>query len=428
MVDSKGFVACLSFGKATITVTSIDNKEIKDSVDLTVVSGGSNDNYKVDTHVTDKIDMQKVNYTGSLDSLPGKSTNSKLLAIPVEFSDYPFASDIKDDINTLCNGNNEDGTTGYWESISSYYSKSSYGKLDFSVTVGDIYRPINPDTNEQYKASDMKNKPYTVVLDFLRDAVSAYKAATGSTCQEFDSDSNGFIDSVYLIYSTPSYAVVSSLNHGIFWAWTFWDYKESPVIDNPIANAFFWASQNFMDEEGKNVIDAHTFIHETGHLLGANDYYNYDSSNQAPMGKIDMMDYNIGDHSMWTKMSFGWVDPIVVTGDARITIKSSQAQDDVILLVPDNWNGTPFDEMLTLKLSTPRGLNELDSKPKYTESRPLVYTKPGLKLLHVDSRIMETNNWTYVDSNTYTPSTKNWQIAAANTDDFSHDGTAEILP
>ncbi|MFA6662467.1 MAG: hypothetical protein WCS56_05495, partial [Bacilli bacterium] len=78
-----------------------------------------------------------------------------------------------------------------------------------------------------------------------------------------------------------------------------------------------------MDEKGKGIVDAHTFIHETGHLLGAEDYYNYRGTSQ-PLGGLDMMDYNIGDHNLWTKMEYGWVDPIVVTGNAKVTIKTSQ--------------------------------------------------------------------------------------------------------
>jgi M6 family metalloprotease-like protein len=419
-VNEKGLVTCLGPGSATIMVTSKDNPEVHDSVLLTALDGY--DDYEIDTHVSDKIKMQGLKNTQGCDAIPGKGKKTKLLAIPVEFSDYPFSSSIKSDINTLCNGNNEDGTTGYWESISYYYRKSSYGNLDFSVTVGDVYRPINSATEKQYKTSDLKTENYTKVWEFLRGGVNAYKAATASSCKEFDSDGNGFIDAVYLIYSAPDYMVDDKLNSSIFWAWAFWDSDQSPSYDSPTANNFFWASSDFMKESGDKVIDAHTFIHETGHLLGANDYYSYNyKSNKSPIGGIDIMDSTIGDHNMWTKMSYGWVNPIVVKGDARITIKSTEAQGDVILLAPDGWNGTSFDEMITLELSTPTGLNELDYKNRLANHKN-TYAKPGVKALHVDSRIMDEATMNYADISTYSSSTKDWQIGAANTDDY--DGTS----
>ena len=172
-----------------------------------------------------------------------------------------------------------------------------------------------------------------------------------------------------------------------------------------------------MDEKGKGIVDAHTFIHETGHLLGAEDYYNYRGTSQ-PLGGLDMMDYNIGDHNLWTKMEYGRVDPIVVTGNAKVTIKTSQLAGDVILLAPDGWNNTPFDEMITLEMYSPTGLNLLDATSSYQGVFPLQYTKPGIKALHADSRLMDSG-FHYRTTTAIGEDSDPIYFAACNTDDYT---------
>jgi len=60
-------------------------------------------------------------------------------------------------------------------------------------------------------------------------------------------------------------------------------------------------------------IDAHMLVHETGHMLGLEDYYSY-SGLENPCGGVDMMDLNVGDHDAYSKMVLGWVNPYVVDG------------------------------------------------------------------------------------------------------------------
>ena len=138
-------------------------------------------------------------------------------------------------------------------------------------------------------------------------------------------------------------------------------------------------------ENNNKLVDAHTLIHETGHLLGLEDYYDYDGK-MGTAGGLDMMDNNIGDHTAYSKYSLGWTNPYVVTGDSEITIKPFESSGDMIL-IKDDWNHSAMDEYLLIEFYTPTGLNAKDAEAKYAGIYPIMFQKPGIKVYHIDSRL-----------------------------------------
>ncbi len=146
-----------------------------------------------------------------------------------------------------------------------------------------------------------------------------------------------------------------------------------------------------MDEFGDDNLDAHTYIHETGHLLGLKDYYSTLSPYDSPLGCVDMMDNNIGDHSAFTKFSLGWSKPIVVKEEKTITLPSFEESGDFILLTNDNFNGTPFDEYFTIEYITPTGLNKEDYSSPYKGNGLQGYSKGGVRISHIDNRAINSS-------------------------------------
>jgi hypothetical protein len=150
-----------------------------------------------------------------------------------------------------------------------------------------------------------------------------------------------------------------------------------------------WISTQFMNEGvDAPAVDAHTFTHESGHLLGLPDYYSYDFSGigaRAAQGGIAMMDLNIGDQDSFSKIALGWSDPYYVTEDCVVELKPNEASGDCILLA-DNWNGTAFDEYILLDLETPTGINKMDAETAYP-GRQKYYNTPGIRAYHVDARL-----------------------------------------
>jgi len=405
-------------GTATVKVSSVHNPSLFKNVTVNVTDTTfyGNETYKVTSDITSSFTLQDVKQSMSLDAMPvDKCDDIDLLVILADFTDYPWDNEsgtkMLNDVNTMFNGlSAEDPTTGVWESVASFYNKSSYGKLNLNFHVSNtIYH-----TGRAAKDQTSGNGLSAVIA---KEAFTEYKTNNKTDGKEFDKDGNGIIDGVYIIYSAPDYQKNPDLNNQLFWAYVSWT-GASANIEQPVINHYMWASYDFIYESGKNKIDAHTFIHETGHMMGADDYYNYNtSSKQMPMGGIDMMDMNIGDHNTWTKMEYGWVKPIYVNGNARVTIKSSQVQGDCII-INDSWNGTPFDEMIVLELSTPTGLNWKDATYNLTSGRPKVYTAPGVKMMHVDARLMSglSSSSPYYDHPKTSKMSTPHDIGAANTD------------
>ena len=362
--------------------------------------------------VNENINFYKIGKCNEEALLPSKG-KFHLLVLPIEFSDCPFGESRLNDIRTAFSGSSED--TRYWESLESFYEKSSYGKLDFEFTFADPCVLARTPMEWFNQNKDKTAKPGTRFRDApemmgqlaLQSAVRNYKNNTGDDCLKFDSDDDGFIDACLMIYSchdssasrreaNPYYPEITDKNTygSLFWAFQYTD-QSSPTgnLLSPVGNRYFWASYDFFYEgvkEGQGV-DAHTLIHETGHILGTDDYYNYANNETAnPCGNLMMMAANILDHDSFTKMTFGWTSPYVATGDTEIVLHPFESTGECLLLA-DSWNGTSYDEYVLFELYTPTGLNELDANNSYSGKQG--YSRPGIIAYHIDARLVKARSF-----------------------------------
>lgn len=374
--------------------------------------GEWNTNYS-DSNVDFNYEANKNVKLTDLDINTPTTGTQPVLVIPVTFTDKTFSDTELEEIKSLCGGTAED--TNYWESLGSFYEKSSYGKLKLDFTYMD---PVSMDVSAQtfYNSYGKKQtdsnagKPAAVAM---KKAIKAYKKANSdSSTKKFDTDGDGYIDSVIMIYAetyTPSYDKTST-----YWAYRYWDvYSDNYVYEgdfpdastsSPVGCSYFWASLDFFYEgtgtrKSHTGIDSHTLIHEFGHMLGADDYYNSDDNGTKEVtgGKI-MMAYNVLDHDAFNKLQYNWVKPHYVHGSAEVTISSFESSGDCILIAdPDGWNGTAFDEYVLIELFTPTGLNELDSETVYPGRASMGqtgYDEAGVRMWHVDNRLAKVSSST----------------------------------
>ena len=323
-----------------------------------------------------------------------------LLVIPVTIPGYEkmYASknndtelskeQVVEDINKAFFGKTED--TGY-ESVASFYEKSSYGKLRLSGTVTPFFDVVEDGGLNYTMAAQIT---LSETLNVVEKAIDWAKNVQKINLSDYDNDNDGFIDGVWLVYSAPNYTnngpVTDDYN---FWAYTYWGNQDKKGnLKDPIYNLFGWASYDFMYENyGYGKVDAHTFIHEMGHFLGLSDYYS-DDSKYNPIGKVDMMDGNIIDHNSYSKMVLGWTKPYLVLGNGEIELSSMQNENACIVIPSDSYtfdgkNFDPFGEYVLLELYTNEGLNEKDSLTKLNNERPLAMNEKGVRIYHTDNRL-----------------------------------------
>ena len=335
--------------------------------------------------------------------------DAKLLLIPVWFNDSATFVDadkkdtLRQDIRTAFFGNETE--TG-WHSVSSFYKEESQDRLNLTGTVSDWY---NISSSASLFAAD-STTDLTSGLVYL--ATEWYFNNHDDNRSSYDTDGDGYLDGVMLIYAAPDYITYKNKGAGYgadkenLWAYVSYTSLGASV-SKPAVNVFMWASYDFMYNEtlaktktGHNygygdtshcLIDAHTYIHEMGHVFGLEDYYDY-ASVTSYAGRFSMQDYNVCGHDGFSALALGWADPYIPTRSDEIILNDFQSSHELILLTPE-WNeyNSAFDEYLLLELYTPTGLNNQDVTYNYKRTG----TAPnavGIRLWHVDAKLFKANS------------------------------------
>ena len=357
--------------------------------------------YDANTFDSDNLQDKLLAYDGSI-GLPSTG-NIDCLVVPVQFSDtQAITSADLEKLNKAFNGTAAD--TG-WQSVSSYYALSSYNKLNLNYdiwgvnigTSGNVFTASHDSTyyNNYNQTVDVGDYTYTQygdevilleVLEWLEGQIDLTK---------YDTNNDGCIDAVYLIYSAD---VDYQSDSSIYWAYVTW-YSGNRQFDGKDAYYYLFAGFDFMDEdadradgteysgtiEGLN-INASTYIHETGHLMGLDDYYDYDMTvgSGEGLGGADMMDYTVGDHGVYSKIMLGWITPTVVTESKTFTIEPSTTSGDCLLVMLD-FDNSYFSEYLLIDLYSATGLNALHA----SQANSYLYdgASYGVRIYHVSSSV-----------------------------------------
>ena len=333
---------------------------------------------------------------------------NNLLVVPLKikgYEEYATSENLKK-INDSFFLEDSLNTLGYY-SLSEYYKISSYNKLSIK---GEVTPWIDLDlTTKEISSSSISNYTYDCGTYFPTEkAINYIKENLNIDLTKYDNDKDGFIDGVYFIYGCPTFLDDSSLSSSTFWNFTYYNVlnKDKASISSPVLMTYSWSSFDMLSKgSDKTKLDTHTYIHEFGHQLGLNDYY--DTSNNgglnpytSPMGGLDMMDNNVGDHSAFSKFALGWINPFVVSGDigsVEVKIGSLIESGECIILPTSNYNNTPFDEYLMIEYIKNDSINKVDStngypSTFYTDGRIIrFYSKNGIRITHIDARSVDTN-------------------------------------
>ena len=355
--------------------------------------------------------IYEINQKNGLNSFP-TTGNPKILVIPVSFTDYERYSteSYRKKIEKTFFVEDENDEESYkksetsWLSVAQYYYLSSGGNLKIRGKVADWFDVGIPSyelTKHRTENPDYRNSGEDGTWWLLNQAVEWYKTKYGDI-NTFDTDNDNYYDLIWMVYNCPYYNKDNGLS-STFWAFTF-AHKENYLLAsnvNKMPYIYCFASLHFIFEGyGQFGYDSHTYVHETGHALGLNDYYSLyagpkGGADSYPFGGVDMMDFNIGDHCSFSKYKLGWTSPKAVISTAGEYKLKSTSDTGEFFIISKNFAGHPFDEYFIIEYVTPTNINKGDYTNPYRGNGLQGYSKPGIRISHIDSRgirITKTNN------------------------------------
>ena len=307
-----------------------------------------------------------------------------VLVIPVEFSDVTAKSKGYDIATLYSAFASNDPNDGFY-SVYEYYNISSYGQLTIDFTILDNW--FKPSKSSSYYASSTDSEGDLNGDQIIIDEALAY-LSTIMDLSAFDSDGNGIIDAVVIVHTLDI-----DETKDFYWAYRYWNYYTDRngyyyEYDGVSANDYLWASFAFLYESydgngdpfytDKSVMNTYTFIHEFGHVLGADDYYDTSySGDDSPLMGMDVMDGMFGDHNAFTKINYGWITTsrlVVTSGSVTLSLEAFAKNGDTIIIA-NNWDEGlgAYQEYYIIVYYTDDGLNTGDDAGYFLREGIVVY-------------------------------------------------------
>ena len=377
-VSSTMFEGNISYGQNIITISVTDSDLNTSSYSFVVEMENKKDIINEDISTTNPYAMPtegKVN----------------VLVIPVAFPDYERNQTMLDDIEKGFFGTKSN--TG-WESLQSYYKKSSYGKLQIDGLVTDWYVPHNDVS--YYANYEDEDDYYNGATILMIEALTYFQHFYDLS--KFDSNDDGYLDAVYMIYNVGVGGNGSSSQESFYWAFTSWDYNaDQRNYADTVGFGYVFMGYDFFKQRTSYsntviAVNSETVIHETGHLFNLVDYYDYDEEdnvNGGGYGGCDMMDHNIGDHGPYSKILLNWVEPTVVTRSGIYRLQSFTSTGQTLLIPANGTFWSIYDEYYLIDFYTFSGLNALEMKSFFKTNRGYA----GIRVSHINSSLKYSSDY-----------------------------------
>lgn len=326
------------------------------------------------------------------------------LVIPINWSDEEATDEELLMMKEMVGRVSENGTvvdyTDDTESLSSYFDKSSYGKLNITSYFTDWYQSEFPFDEVKYNDLNMvleteyseSGEPIETV--FYQDVMTWLNETQTFDKELFDKDNNNLYDVVVFINAgdlslEESYAPMSFT--GAYAAYN--SYTAHGLTDGPDLglNTYLSVHTN---------LGAEALIHEFGHQLGLVDYYDVTYSGYDAVGGYDMQSINSGDWNPYSKYAVGWTTPIIVEDLAvgefvDIEIGSFAKTGDTIVIPAAGVEiDGPFNEYIMVDLLTDEGLSTYQVDKNFIGIQEGQY---GVRIYHVNS-VMERRDLQEGDS------------------------------
>jgi M6 family metalloprotease-like protein len=344
--------------------------------------------------------------------------NPRTLVILVDFPDCPHTGGTSlcpeavnstvDDVAEKFFGEGSPADAPY-ESLSAYYRRASHATLHIGGDVLGWYRA-------RYKRAYYEALEYPDGNEALMMEALDHYDDEGQDFAQYDNDDDGRLDAIFLKWTGPDNGWAN-----FWWAyqgdwWTNSDYR----IDGKSLGKYVWSWIENLNED-ETVYRPNTDIHETGHLLGLPDYYDYDASvgPQNGVGSFDMMDGVWGDHNAFSKTLLGWVDPIVVSrGTQRLGLRATSEAPEAVMVTPQAESGIFGD----LFIAEYRRLGTGNDPSRFANGTP---GTSGLAIWHVNAAL-DAQGLDFLNDNSYTNHKLLRLMEADGLEEIEHSNTSYV--
>ena len=309
----------------------------------------------------------------------------KILIIPIQFKASVYTKTYTTlDYNIM----NQRYFSDDSNSLKTYYKNASHDQLNISGEVAKTYVT----SLSSVTVNDYTNEDFSLFLTSVYDWT--INNNPNIDFSQYDSDNDGYIDSVHFMTNLNENAFNSLDSSGNLWPHMWYLNNDLRTDNKPSIDVYLCTSYGMINDT--------TAIHEQGHVFGVDDYYNYSESRADYVGGADMQDLNCFDWNSYSKLLMDWVKPYVVDGssdETTITIKPASTSGDCILIPANHstWNGSAYDEYLLIELFTNSGNNSpywsnwTTTSYQYGLYGATSLKEGGIRLYHVDSRLYGFN-------------------------------------
>ncbi len=304
--------------------------------------------------------------------------DTNILMFAVNFPDCVHQENYStEQIWEMAFGPENTGSSAYpLESISAYYARASYGRLNMQ---GDVYQYTTKYGSDSYVGNT------DGLLDEIMEALDSQIDYT-----KYDVNENGTMDTVIVALPGAASGRDTDGNGKEDWWPCSGGYYGQRYFDSVRAGNLCIGAWALSDRAGFNS----TWVHELGHAMGLPDYYKYENTDNGYYGLNgdagwEMMDDAFGDMSAFSKLMYGWYTEselqVYRGGTQTFTLQSSQDAPGCILIPRYNFDSY-YEEYFIIELVAP----EKNNKHTFYNGRAYsLFRQGGVRVLHCNAELWE---------------------------------------
>ena len=314
---------------------------------------------------------------------------SHVLMIAVSFPDaqQPLSAD---EIQKQCFGPSDPQSPYYpQESISGFYSRASYGRLNMT---GKVYTYTAKYEVDAYMQTDPRKVDYRTRDDLLDEVLEALDDTIDY--RDYDLNKDGILDAVILTLPKEASGRDANKDGTEDWGPCSGPYYGSAVHDGVTLSKMCIGARDpsYLTDFTK------TWIHELGHAMGLPDYYRVITNNPHDQEGLigtagwEMMDDADGDFSAFSKLMYGWLKgnevQIYTGGTQTYELKTMQDTPNCVLIPRGEFNGF-YSEYFMVEFNTPTVNN---SAMYIGNNRLNLFRQGGVRVLHCNAELCEISS------------------------------------